>query len=111
VDALIGYGLRDVPQGRTAELVELCNHHALHVLSLDVPSGLDATTGEPRGAAALAERTLTLALPKTGLRRVSGELYLANIVIPPEAYLPLGQSFDVPLPKGGWVRLDNEASL
>ena len=113
VDAVIGYGRRGVPQGRTTELVDLCNHHALHALFLDIPSGFDATTGETRGAAVLAERTLTLtlALPKTGLRRVSGELYEADIGIPPEVYLPLVLSFDALLPKGDWVRLNNEASL
>jgi len=81
VDALIGYGLRGVPQGRTAELIELCNHHALRVLFLDIPSGFDATAGHTRGAVVLAERTLTLA--ETGLRRVSGELYLADVGLPP----------------------------
>ena len=40
----------------------------------------------PGEFAASPERTLTLALPKTGLLRVPGELYLADIGIPPEAY-------------------------
>ncbi len=49
VDALIGYSLRGAPRGRVAELIELCNQHAAQVLSLDVPSGLDATTRETPG--------------------------------------------------------------
>ena len=62
VDALIGYSLRGSPRGRAAELIELSNEHAKRVLSLDVPSGLDATTGETPGAVVHPDRTLTLAL-------------------------------------------------
>jgi NAD(P)H-hydrate epimerase len=38
VDALIGYGLRGAPGGRTAELIAMCNHLARRVIALDVPS-------------------------------------------------------------------------
>jgi len=105
VDALIGYNLRGVPRGRVAELIELCNRHAARVLSLDVPSGLDATTGDAPGAVVHAERTLTLALPKTGLRDVEGELYLADIGIPPDVFLQIGVSFEPFLREGYWTRL------
>jgi NAD(P)H-hydrate epimerase len=105
VDALIGYSLRGAPRGRTAELIELCNQHAARVLSLDIPSGLDATTGTTPGLVVHSERTLTLALPKTGLTNVEGELYLADIGIPPEVYHPLGLSFEPPFGKGYWIRL------
>jgi NAD(P)H-hydrate epimerase len=107
VDALIGYSLRGAPQGKAAELIDLCNQHAARVLSLDVPSGLDATTGEAPGLMVRPERTLTLALPKTGLRltNVEGELCLADIGIPPEVYHRLGLSFEPPFEKGYWIRL------
>ena len=105
VDALIGYGLRGAPRGRTAELIELCNRHAVRVLSLDVPSGLNATTGETPGMIAHPERTLTLALPKTALQNVSGELFLADIGIPPEVYHPLGIAFDPLFGERYWIRL------
>ncbi len=106
VDALIGYSLRGTPQGRAAELIELCNLHAARVLSLDVPSGLDATTGEAPGPVVHPERTLTLALPKTGLQRVPGDLYLADIGIPPEVYHRLGLSFELPFGERYWIRLE-----
>jgi NAD(P)H-hydrate epimerase len=93
VDALIGYSLRGAPRGRAAELIDLCNRHAARVLSLDVPSGLNATTGEAPGSVVQPERTLALALPKTGLQRVAGDLFLADIGIPPEVYCRLGPSF------------------
>ena len=77
----------------------------MRVLSLDVPSGLDATTGEAPGPVVCPERTLTLALPKTGLWGLPGELYLADIGIPPEVYQRLGLSFELPFEKGYWIRL------
>jgi NAD(P)H-hydrate epimerase len=105
VDALIGYSLRGAPQRKAAELIDLCNRYAARVLSLDVPSGLDATTGATPGLVVRPERTLTLALPKTGLISVEGELYLADIGIPPEVYHRLGLSFEPPFKKGYWIRL------
>ena len=98
VDALVGYSLRGAPHGRVAELIALCNEEARRVLALDVPSGLDATSGEAPGIAVRAERTLTLALPKTGLLGARGEVCLADIGIPPEVCEPLGFSFEWPSP-------------
>ena len=108
VDALIGYSLRGAPRGRAAELISLCNAHAPRVLALDVPSGLNATTGETPGVVVRAERTLTLALPKTGLQCVPGALYLADIGIPPEVYHRLGLSFDPPFGDCYWLRLERD---
>jgi NAD(P)H-hydrate epimerase len=108
VDALIGYSLRGAPRGRVAELITLCNEHAKRVLSLDLPSGLDATTGEALGAVVEPERTLTLALPKTGLEGVRSELYLADIGIPPQVYHPLGLTFAWPFQRRYWIRLETE---
>ncbi len=105
VDALIGYSLHGAPRGRAAELIALCNASASRVLALDVPSGLDATTGETPGVVIHAERTLTLALPKTGLRSIRGDLFVADIGIPPEVYLSLRLSFDPFFEDRYWIRL------
>ena len=105
VDALIGYSLRGAPRGKAADLIGLCNQHAAQVLSLDVPSGLNATTGEAPGVVVRPERTLTLALPKTGLHAVPGDLYLADIGIPLEAYHPLGLSLEPFFGERYWARL------
>jgi NAD(P)H-hydrate epimerase len=105
VDALIGYRLRGAPRGSVAELIKLCNRHAARVLSLDVPSGLDATTGEAPGVVVHPERTLTLALPKTGLRGVDGDLYVADIGIPPEVFHRIGVSFEPYAAERYWTRL------
>lgn len=63
------------------------------VLSLDVPSGLDATSGRLGDPCVRARTTLTLAMPKIGLRpgrAAVGELYLADISVPPSVYVGLG---------------------
>ncbi|MBN2503630.1 MAG: NAD(P)H-hydrate epimerase [Anaerolineales bacterium] len=94
IDALIGYSLRAAPRGRAAELIELANHHATAILSLDLPSGMDATTGETPGAYIMPQSTLTLALPKTGLKNpTAGNLLLGDIGIPPQVYEALGITF------------------
>ncbi|MGD8625786.1 MAG: NAD(P)H-hydrate epimerase [Anaerolineae bacterium] len=109
VDALIGYSLRGAPRGRAGELIALCNERAARVLALDLPSGLDATNGRAPGGVVRAERTLTLALPKTGLataaEAVAGELFLADIGIPPEVYGRLGLAAGAIFGAHYWLRL------
>ncbi len=102
VDALIGYGLRDAPAGETARLIELCNQHARQVLSNDIPSGMNATTGERPGVAIRADRTVTLAAPKTGLAPFQGDLFLADIGIPDRVFTQLGILFTSPF-KDSWT--------
>jgi NAD(P)H-hydrate epimerase len=105
VDALIGYSLRGTPRGRTAELISVCNRTATRILALDVPSDLNATTGEAPGVVIRAERILTLALPKTGLLHTKGAIYLADIGIPKEAYQSLNISLLRLFAESFWVRL------
>ena len=105
IDALIGYGLRGKARGRAGELIQLCNETQGRVLSLDVPSGLNAQTGELIEPAVRTDRTVTLALPKPGLERIDGALYLADIGIPPEVFEKLGITLDNPFADADWVRL------
>jgi len=65
-------------------------------LALDLPSGMNATTGETYDPCIKATATLTLALPKTGFLSPSaspyiGDLYLADISIPRKVYQSFGQ--------------------
>jgi len=82
VDAMIGYSLTGPPTGLVVALIDAANDHGAPILALDVPSGVNTTTGAANGAAIRANATLTLAMPKVGLRAESakqhiGELYLA----------------------------------
>ncbi|WP_280584971.1 NAD(P)H-hydrate epimerase [Halorubrum sp. Boch-26] len=105
VDALIGYGLTGPPRGAAAELIEAVGGAAETTVSLDVPSGTTATTGETPGAAVEPDLTATLALPKTGLGTVSGDLLLIDLSIPQTVYEcldieygnPFGDGFAIPL--------------
>jgi NAD(P)H-hydrate epimerase len=95
IDAMIGYGLAGNPRGVIAEWINKVNASGRPVLALDTPSGLDTTTGLPGQPCVHAYATLTLALPKTGLISAKaapyiGELYLADISVPPQLYEKLG---------------------
>lgn len=100
IDALIGYSLSGVPHGAAAKLIKAANQHSAPVLSLDIPSGVDSSTGEIHTPSIRADATLTLALPKQGLKAaaetgVLGELYLADISVPPELYASKALNLDV----------------
>jgi NAD(P)H-hydrate epimerase len=83
VDALIGYGLREAPRGEAASLIEWANGSGAIIVSLDLPSGLDADTGDTPGAHVRPSATLTLHMPKPGLvNPVAGRLYVADLGIP-----------------------------
>lgn len=91
IDAVIGYSLHGVPEGIGAEMIEWANDQTAPILSLDLPSGIDATTGHAPGGHIEADRTVTLALPKTGLvNEVAGALFLADLGIPMETYRRAG---------------------
>lgn len=95
LDAMIGYGLSGDPRGTMAEWIRRVNDSACQVLALDIPSGLDATSGVPGDPCIHATATMTLALPKTGLltsesKLFMGDLYLADIGVPPQLYTRLG---------------------
>lgn len=93
LDALIGYGLRGSPSGWAAEMIMWANNQTAPILSLDVPSGLDPSSGIAPGVVIHAAATMTLALPKTGLDKPQaqekiGEYYLADIGVPPAVLTP-----------------------
>lgn len=97
LDALIGYGLKSAPDGIAAELISWANSTNTPILALDVPSGMDATTGETPGVSVRPKSTMTLALPKTGLLPdKTGELFLADIGIPQETYRRVKLNYESP---------------
>lgn len=100
IDGVIGYSLRGAPRGTSADLIHWANRQPAPVLALDVPSGVETSTGTAYDPAITAAATLTLALPKAGLREPAvadyiGELYLADISVPPALYAGPGLGLEV----------------
>ena len=96
IDALLGTGLTEAPRPDMAEAIELVSGR---VLSVDVPSGLDADDGESPGAVVTATATCALCAVKRGLWTPAaansiGELYVADIGMPRTAWAAVG--LDVP---------------
>jgi NAD(P)H-hydrate epimerase len=99
VDALLGYSGRGAPRGRMAELAEAS--HGRKVLALDSPTGLELATGAVPGVHVRADVTMTLALPKDGLRApqagpLVGRLLLADISVPAAVYDRMGLAYTSP---------------
>jgi len=102
IDGAIGYSLQGDPRGRAAELIQWANDADAPILALDAPSGLDTSTGAVFKPTIVATATMTLALPKEGLRTagvadVVGELYLADISVPRALYAREPLNLDVGL--------------
>lgn len=100
IDGIIGYSLKGAPRGDAARMIRWANEQNSPILSLDTPSGVDATTGNTFDPSIHAAATMTLALPKEGLRSAEvqkniGELYLADISVPTGLYSQPPLSLDV----------------
>jgi len=101
VDGVIGYSLQGTPRGAAGDLIRWANAADAPILALDAPSGVDTSTGTVFDPAMRATATMTLALPKAGLRASHvnthvGELYLADISVPPALYAEPALGLQVP---------------
>ena len=67
------------------------------MISLDIPSGVESTSGDTPGSVIRPNQTLTLALPKTGLTDTNaGDVTLADIGIPAGVYRRMGLDYENP---------------
>jgi hydroxyethylthiazole kinase-like uncharacterized protein yjeF len=112
LDGLLGYSGSGAPRGEVQRLIRLTNAAAgpPPVVAVDLPSGLDPDTGSAPGEAIRATVTVTLALPKPGLvapaaRELVGELVLADIGIPAQAFAPFGIDAHLAFVDGDLVRI------
>jgi NAD(P)H-hydrate epimerase len=86
IDALFGTGFHGAPRDDAAQLIERINESGAPVVAVDLPSGVDASTGEIAGAAVQADVTVTMHACKVGLavapgRFRAGDLEVADIGI------------------------------
>lgn len=87
VDALLGTGLSQAPSGHYVFAIDWVNRQPVPVVAVDIPSGVDASSGGVPGTAVQAELTVTFAFPKLGLvsypgAALVGELITIDIGIP-----------------------------
>ena len=87
IDALLGSGLTRTVEGEFAAAIQAINAQPAPVLSVDVPSGLDADRGMALGEAVLAQATITFVGMKLGLitgagRRHAGSIFFDDLQIP-----------------------------
>lgn len=98
VDGILGTGTTGAPRGRAAEAIQAMNDTGLPIVALDLPSGIDPTTGQVPGAAVRAAVTVTFGWPKQGLlffpaRTFCGRIVAVEIGFPPssEGQSPTGE--------------------
>ena len=87
VDALLGTGFEGQPRGVVGDAIDAINACGLPVVSVDAPSGVDASTGSARGRAVQATLTVSFHAGKPGLwiapgKGLAGRLAVADIGIP-----------------------------
>jgi NAD(P)H-hydrate epimerase len=81
IDALLGTGLEGAPREETAGLIEQISAEGVPVVAVDVPSGVNASTGEVAGAAVQADVTVTMHGPKVGLAVAPGRFHAGEVAV------------------------------
>ncbi len=81
VDALFGTGFHGAPRTEAAALIERINSCGAPVIAVDLPSGVDADTGEVPGAAVTAALTVTFHGRKVGLVAAPGRFHAGRVVV------------------------------
>ena len=81
VDAIFGIGIKGEVAGTARRAIEFINGLGTYVLSVDIPSGLDADSGEVCGVCVKADKTVTFTAPKLGMLSGAGVDHCGEIVI------------------------------
>ncbi len=81
VDALFGTGLSKEITGDAKKLIDYINEKKGFKIACDIPSGIDADTGNVMGVAVKADKTVTFAFPKKGLYQYPGASYSGEVVL------------------------------
>lgn len=107
VDSVFGTGLSRPIEGEIAEVLETVQQSSCTVIAVDVPSGMNADTGECQGCTPQADLTVTFFRKKLGhvlmpALDACGEIVVANIGIPDHALEALGPVITETAPENGW---------
>jgi ADP-dependent NAD(P)H-hydrate dehydratase / NAD(P)H-hydrate epimerase len=81
IDALFGTGFRGTPREEAAQQIHAINASGAPVVAVDIPSGVDASTGEVPGEAVRAGQTVTFHAPKVGQEVAPGRFYRGELVV------------------------------
>jgi ADP-dependent NAD(P)H-hydrate dehydratase / NAD(P)H-hydrate epimerase len=81
IDALLGTGLKGEPREETAERIRRMNPEHAPMLAVDIPSGVNASTGEVASVAVRADVTVTMHGPKVGLAVAPGRFWTDEVVV------------------------------
>ncbi len=100
VDALLGTGLGRPLTGENKKLVELVNDSSLPVIALDLPTGLDANTGEVHAACVKADHTVTFAHLKQGLLTTNGHLLAGRVTV---SHIGVPATLDQEVEPSAWL--------
>ena len=91
VDALLGTGATGQPRPLMAEVLRTANETPVQRLAIDIPTGMDAETGQPSDPTFQANNTLTFVAKKPGFSKSSaipylGAVHVLPIGVPPEVF-------------------------
>jgi len=97
IDSLLGYNSKGDPREPVRGMILNANASGIPILAVDIPSGLDPTSGDPNDPCVRARATLALGFPKTGFlnprsRSYVGQAYIADVSLPLEVYARYSQS-------------------
>jgi NAD(P)H-hydrate epimerase len=81
IDAIFGVGLKGELRGIYKDLIGIINSSKAYILSVDIPSGLNATTGEILGCCVKADKTITFIAKKQGMVLGEGPKYCGKVIV------------------------------
>ncbi len=97
VDALFGTGFHGEQQQQSIDIIEAINNATIRVISIDVPSGLNAETGAVEDIAVKADITCTMEFPKLGFFLQDGWNHVGKVISLPIGLLSFAESLPITL--------------
>lgn len=88
IDAIFGTGLGSQVRGVQEYVIDMINHSKVEILSVDMPSGMDANNGRIHGVCVHPNRTVTFQFMKKGLEQnplIAGDVVVESVSIPKKA--------------------------